>query len=189
MRGAAVGTEFAGGRGGGRGSELEAGASGEEGWLNPSIVALVGEQRKVKMKQPAEGGFVAAGDGEEEVAGAGNGEAVVAQEPAVDIHLAFVGGFPGIIECEGAAGAGGFVVDDDQLAGVGLPKIVHGAVNQKAAGFVMESHADKVLAPGRQFGVRKRDGVDAVLGHQRMGLPFLAVEVEFFLEQVVDGAV
>lgn len=160
-----------------------------QGVLDPRVVARVREHGDIKFQFAIKGFTVGAAVGVDKVAGVGNWEAALPEQPLVDFHLALVAFFPLVIKVDLPGFARGFVVNHNELAGRVDPQVVDGAGDQEVGWLVMVLDAFEVLAPLVEQLVSIRNGVDTVFFHERVRFAFGAVDVEFFFEERVDRGV
>lgn len=185
-----VGALLAAGRRGGRGVALEAGAGGHQRRLDPGVVPGVGNEGDLEFHPAAESVRGAVAVAIDEVAGPGDAEAVLAQQPLVELHLPLVGDLPVGVDADLFVLGGGLVVGDDELARAEIdPQVVDRARQQEAGVLVQEADALEVLPPFIQLLVVEGHGVDVLPQHVGMRLAEGAIMVEFLLQQVVDGDV
>lgn len=142
-----------------------------EGGFYPVGVAGVGNEVDFKFQFGVEGFVGGAGRGGEgrgvgfaravnEVAGVRGFEAVLAEEPLVDFHLALVAVLPVFVERgDGFRFGGGFVVYDDIFVCCRIePQVVDCATDREAGGRVQVFHAVEVVAPGVEGGMGDGEG-------------------------------
>lgn len=119
--GAGVGAELAGAAHGGVADGrhfvvFDAGFHALQNRFDPLVTTLVGDDFGAEFEVIVEAVEVHAAVGVHEVAGVADGEAVLAQQPLVDLQLALVADLPRRIDADLAVFGGGFVVYDDEFA-------------------------------------------------------------------------
>jgi hypothetical protein len=81
---------------------------------------------------------------------------------------------------------GSFVVDYYVLVLRVFPEVVDSAEDQEISGLMEVLDTGEVVAPGVEMLVRYRNGVNAVMFHQRVFGPLGSVKVKFFLEESIN---
>lgn len=167
----------------------EAAVGVDDGGLDPVCVASVGEELDVKIEGAIKSVQILPPIRIHKVAGVLHIVSHAAQDPLIDFHLAFVTVFPVVIEADFAIFAGGFVVDDDQLARRIHPQVINGAGDDQVGGMVVKGEAFEIRAPDIEIVVLERDGIHAMRLHQRVRLALGAIVIKFLLEQGINGRI
>ncbi len=161
-----------------------------QGARDPRIVAGIRNKVDIEFQLGIESRAVGPAIAIHKKSGWGNHEAVHAEEPLIDFHLALVADLPFLVEGDFLGFAGGFVIYDDELPfGVG-PDVIDGAGHVQVGRGVHEADAFEIAAPEIEvFMLEWHDVLQSVGVHQGMRTLLGAMNVEFFFEQSVDGRV
>jgi hypothetical protein len=170
------------------GSRHQATMSTKNRLLDPRIAPQVRHDLDGEKKAGIEGLPAFVSVGEHEVTHVRDRELVPPQKPLVDLHLPLVRHLPGVIEADFLLGARGLVINDVETF-LPDPHVIDRPVDHQVRRLVKMPDALEVHPPGIEIGMLERNCWHPEGHHERMWLALGAVEVEFTLEQHIDGEI
>ena len=161
-----------------------------QGGFNPTVVAKIAYKFDIKLKLAVEGGPIRLAVAINEVSRIRHGETVLAEEPLIHFHLAFIRDLPICINVYFGWLTGGLVINNVKLSFRINPDVINAAGDDKVSILVVELDTSaQGIAPLFHSFVLEGHRIDAVLFAERMTRTAGAMNVELFLEECVDSVV